>query len=259
MPCPFPGMDPYLEMQPFWSDFAPDFLASMRNALLGELLPRYDVRIEEYMFVMHEDIRLHRVKPDVSISSTLEWEAEATSATALAGSNTIELEYPDIEPQTQRHLKIIHGPNEELVTVIELLSPTNKRSGEDGIDAYLEKRTELVASGINLVEIDLLRGGDRLPMRGSLPQGDYYVYVGRTQRKPRCEVMGWPLKMPLPTIPIPLLPGEQETNLDLAAVFRGTYDAAFYDRRLPYQQPLEPKPTEEEAAWIKGLLPRVVS
>jgi len=138
MSCPFPGMDPYLEMQPFWGDFVPDFLASMRNALLSELLPRYDVRIEEYMFVMHEDIRLHRVRPDVSITSTPAW-----------------------KPQTQRHLKIIHLPNEEVVTVIELLSPTNKRSGEDGIDAYLEKRAELVASGVNLVEIDLLRGGDR--------------------------------------------------------------------------------------------------
>jgi len=231
MSCPFPGMDPYLEMQPFWGDFVPDFLASMRNALLSELLPRYDVRIEEYMFVMHEDIRLHRVRPDVSITSTPAW-----------------------KPQTQRHLKIIHLPNEEVVTVIELLSPTNKRSGEDGIDAYLEKRAELVASGVNLVEIDLLRGGERLPMRGSLPPGDYYVYVGRARRKPRCEVFGWPLRMPLPTIPIPLRPDDEETKLDLAAAFRSTYEAAFYDRRLPYQQPLEPKPSDEEGEWIKQLL-----
>jgi hypothetical protein len=48
MPCLFPGMDPFSEMQPFWSDFAPTLLAEIRNALLPQLLSRYDVRIEEY-------------------------------------------------------------------------------------------------------------------------------------------------------------------------------------------------------------------
>jgi len=60
--------------------------------------------------------------------------------------------------------------------------------------------------------------------------------------------------MPLPTIPIPLRPDDEETKLDLAAAFRSTYEAAFYDRRLPYQQPLEPKPSDEEGEWIKQLL-----
>lgn len=142
-----------------------------------------------------------------------------------------------------------------MVTVIELLSPENKASGEGGIDAYLKKRAQLIASGVNLVEIDLLRGGERLPIRG-LPSGDFYVYVGRTQRESECEVCAWALKMPLPTIPIPLLQGEQETNLDLAAAFRTTYEAAFYDRRLPYQQPLEPRPSDDEVEWIKQLLSR---
>lgn len=207
MPCPFPGMDPYLEMQPFWNDFVPGFLSSIQNSLLSKLLPRYDVRIDEYVFAT----------------------------------------------ETQRHLKIIHLSKEAVVTVIELLLPENKVSVEGGIDAYLKKRAELITSGVNLVEIDLLRGGERLPMRG-LPSGNYYVYVGRTQRELECDVFAWALKMPLPTIPIPLLPDDEETNLDLAAAFRTTYEAAFYDRRLPYQQPLEPKPSDEEGEWIKQLL-----
>ncbi len=57
MPCPFPGMDPFLEMPPFGSDFSPRLLAEIGNALLPKLLPRYDVRIEEYLFVTREDIR----------------------------------------------------------------------------------------------------------------------------------------------------------------------------------------------------------
>ena len=62
-------MDPFLEMPPFWSDFSPTLLGEIRNALLPQLLPRYDVRIEEYLFVTREDIRLHRVQPDVTIST----------------------------------------------------------------------------------------------------------------------------------------------------------------------------------------------
>ena len=99
---------------------------------------------------------------------------------------------------------------------MELLAAANKASGEDGIEAYLEKRAELIASQVNLVEIDLLRGGERLPMRGPLPSGVYHVFIGRLGRKPRCQVTAWPLQMALPKIPIPLLPDDEEVVLDFA-------------------------------------------
>ena len=51
----------------------------------------------------------------------------------------IELDHPDIEPRMQRHLRLIHRPTGQVVTVMELLSPVNKASGEDGLEAYLEK------------------------------------------------------------------------------------------------------------------------
>lgn len=253
MSCPFPGMDPFLEMQPYWSDFAPRLLTAMSNDLLRTLLPRYDVRIEEYLFVMHEEIRLHRVRPDVTISTTSASQPEA-AATALADPVTSELEYPDIQPRTQRHLKLIHRPDERVVTIIELLSPTNKSPGEDGIDAYMEKRAEFVSSRVNLVEIDLLRGGTRLPMQGALPTGDYYVYVGRVGRRPRCQVFGWPLRMALPRIPIPLLPEDTEVQSDLAAVFHAAYDPSYYDQRLPYDQPLQPPLAPMDQQWTEQRL-----
>ncbi|MCY2988106.1 MAG: DUF4058 family protein [Planctomycetota bacterium] len=49
MPCPFPGMDPFLEMPPFWGDFSPKLLTAISHALLPQLLPRYDLRIAEYL------------------------------------------------------------------------------------------------------------------------------------------------------------------------------------------------------------------
>ena len=51
----------------------------------------------------------------------------------------------------------------EVVTVIEVLSPSNKRPGSDGRKEYLEKRNQVLMSTAHLIELDLLRGGERLP------------------------------------------------------------------------------------------------
>src|SRR5208282_2115585 len=152
MPCPFPGMDPYLEIPPFWSDFSPTLLGEIRNALLPKVLPLYDVRIEEYLFVTREDIRLHRVQPDVTVSTTTAWQPGMEATVAVAEPTMVELEYPAMEPTMQRRLRLVHRPTGRVVTVMELLSPINKASGEDGQEAYLEKRAEFLASGCNLIE-----------------------------------------------------------------------------------------------------------
>jgi len=247
-------MDPFLEMPSYWGDFGPKLLTSVSNHLLSLLLPSYDVRIEEYVIVMHEDVRLHRVRPDLTVTATSSWAPGDVGTVSVAEPTTADLDYPDIEPHTQRRLKIIHRPDERVVTILELLSPANKAPGADGIEAYLEKRAELLASGVNLVEVDLLRGGERLPMRGPLPPGDYYVYVGTVGRRPKCQVFGWPLRRPLPKIPIPLLPDDGAVVLDLAAAFRAAYEPALYDRRLPYDQPLAPPPAAADRDWILAAL-----
>jgi hypothetical protein len=170
MPCPIPGMDPYLESPTYWNDFAVSFLTALSKALLPQILPRYDARLEEYHLS-------NKPEPGIARHS----------------------------PRTQRRLRIIHLPTERVVTALELLSPANKVPGEGGLDAYLEKRAELLACQCNLVELDLLRGGHRLPMSGPLPTADYYAFIGRVGKKPRCHVLGWHLRSLLPTIPIPLL------------------------------------------------------
>ena len=254
MPCPFPGMDPYLEMPPFWGDFAPKLLGAISYALLPQLLPRYDVRIEEYLFVTREEVRLHRVKPDVTISVGEAWKAAGEAAVAVAEPTMVELDYPDFEPRTQRHMRLIHRPTGRVVTVMELLSPINKAPGENGLEAYLEKRAEFLASRCHLIEFDLLRDGERLPMAGPLPRGDYYVYLGRAGRRPRGQIIAWPLRSPLPTIPVPLLPGDPEVTLDLQAAFRAAYEPSLYDRRLPYEQPLLPPLRPEDESWVRQRL-----
>lgn len=216
MRCLLPGMDPYLEKYQFWSDFTPQLLVAICNSLNSRLLPHFETRIDEY---------------------------------AVA-----ELEYPDLDPLTQRCLKVIERKNRRVVTVIEVLSPSNKQPGEDGIETYLAKRSEYLASDAHLVEIDLLRGGERLPMRRTLPPGDYTVYVGRQGRSPCGQVFSWNWKTRLPTIPIPLLQQAPEVELNLQEVFESVYEPACYDRMLPYDEPVEPPLSPADEAWVRERL-----
>ncbi len=257
MRCPFPGMDPFLEKHQFWNDFTPQLLVAICNSLNPRLLPHFETRIEEYAVVTHEAIRRCLIRPDVTISATPDWSPESSSSVAGAALIDVavaELEYPDLDPLMQRCLKVIERKNRRVVTVMEVLSPSNKQPGEDGIETYLAKRAEYLASDAHLVEIDLLRGGERLPMRRPLPAGDYYVYVGRQGRSPRGQVFGWNWKTRLPTISIPLLKQDPEVELNLQEVFESVYEPACYDRMLPYDEPVEPPLSPADEAWARERL-----
>ena len=255
MSRPFPGIDPYLELPPFWGDFAPRLLSSISNQLLDRLLPDYDVRMEEYLVLTSDEgERLRRFEPDITISTPHWWSDGTGGSTAVIEPATSEMDYSEPERQIQRHLQIIHQPSERVVTVLELLSPSNKSPSQDGRGEYLTKRREFLMTGCNLIELDLLRGGRRLPMSKPLPPGDYFALVGRVNREPRCQVFGWPLRAKLPLIPVPLLPSDPETTLDLDAAFATAYEPSHYPRRLPYRMPLAPPPSDGEAAWIRERL-----
>jgi hypothetical protein len=130
-------MDPYLEMPPFWSDFTPKLLTAISNELLSRLVPRYDVRIEEYLVLTEEDIHLHRLRPDVTVSAAAPWSTTTGAGMAVAEPATAEMEYPAYEPHTQRRLKIIHQPTEKVVTVVNCFRRATS-AGRGGL-TYLEK------------------------------------------------------------------------------------------------------------------------
>ena len=140
----------------------------------------------------------------------------------------------------------------QVVTVIELLSPSNKKPGVDR-DAYIGKRKELLASWTNLVEIDLHRAWPRMPWEGT-PECDYAVAVCRHWRRPTVDF--WPLTLtdPLPTIPIPLKEGDREVTLDLQAVVNQVYDDAGYENYLYGDAEPNPAFTDEQNAWAESLI-----
>jgi hypothetical protein len=157
-----------------------------------------------------------------------------------------------VEVERQSFLEIRDRRNRRLVTIIELLSPSNKTAGSDRED-YLAKRRQVLAGMTHLVEIDLRRGGLR-PAPPELRPCDYYVLVSRYQQRPKLDF--WPLGLRgrLPVVPIPLLAPDPDVSLDLQAVLDHTYDAADYGKYIYQEQP-EPPLSAEEEAWAREFVP----
>jgi hypothetical protein len=157
-----------------------------------------------------------------------------------------------VEVERDSYLEIRDRESNELVTVIELLSPTNKRHGERR-EQYLAKRRALMASTAHLVEIDLLRGGPRMPPEG-LPDCDYYAIVSRVDERPRNGI--WPLRLreALPKVPIPLRPPYPDAVLDLREVLDRVYDAAAYADYIYHGAPSPPL-HPADVAWARQFLP----
>jgi hypothetical protein len=256
MASPFPGMDPFIEAQE-WDDFHPRLIDEISDALVPQVRPRYVVRIERRIYVEHHaDGQGAFIRPDVAV---LEREGApsrpgrvATAPRVTVAPVMVPLPIP--EPRREVFLSLRRRDTMELVTTIEALSPTNKRRASDGQAEYLAKREAVLLSGAHLVELDLLRGGERLPTVEPVPTGDYYAFVSRRHQRPMAEVYAWSLRQPLPPIPVPLAGGDPDVYLDLQAVFNAVYDRAGYDYSLDHGRPVVPLLSEADATWAQEVL-----
>ena len=153
--------------------------------------------------------------------------------------------------ERQGRIHILHRPDRKLITVLELLSPTNKNGR--GHDEYRNKRHALLQRKVHLVELDLLVGGTRPPLAAPLPDGDYYLYLSRVENRPNCEVSAWAVREPLPTIPVPLKAPDLDVHVDLARVFQTTYQRGRYRQALAYgKKPLAPL-SKQDTKWATTL------
>jgi hypothetical protein len=252
MPSPFPGMNPYLEQSDLWQDFHDTFIPAIRDAISPQVSPQFVVKIEEHLFI-HElsaEQRLRIGSADISLASEPRGLATPPSSGGVLTAPA-RIVLPGVEFERQLFLEVRDRQHRELVTVIELLGPSNKLAGPDR-EQYLVKRGNLLRSKVHLVEIDLMRGGPRLPF-DQPPSCDYYVMVSKAEERPGAGF--WPLQLrdPLPIVPIPLRPPWPDARTNLQEILHGVYDRAFYKDHIYYGTP-QPPLGPENAAWAATLL-----
>lgn len=253
MPSPFPGMDPYLEGTE-WTSVHTELSSEIARQLAPKLRPRYVARTtRRFVTEMVGDVSVTTgsVYPDVGVVDAA---GQGAVEESYSGSFSAPLELATVIPAQIPLLtiEIRDVAHRELVTAIEVLSPTNKRG--DGYREYLDKRQRLLHSAAHLIEIDLLRAGQRVPMQQPLPAAPYFIFLSRVERRPIVEI--WPvrLNMRLPVIPVPLRAGDDDIDLDLQLALTTIYDALNYDLTIDYTQPPEPPLTGDAAIWARKRL-----
>ena len=248
MPLPFPGMNPYLEGHR-WLGFHGDLCTEIRRQLAPKLAPRYFPDTTRY-FVPESgdeaDILIEQIIPDLGIAAGRPSLAPLPGGTMIAAPAKMHVAMP--REVAHYRIDIRDMENHKLVTAIEFLSPTNKRS--KGREKYLRKRNRLLESSAHLMEIDLLRKGKRPPMIEPYPPGEYFVLVSRAETRPLTDV--WPIKLdqPLPPVPVPLLQGDPDVSLDLQQAVNNVYDLGRFDLRIDYKRPPDVPLTPEQEEWV---------
>jgi hypothetical protein len=256
MPSPFPGMDPYLEGA-LWPDVHASLIVTIRGALVAGLPDGYIAGIDEYLWLAEDDEedRVRRGKPDAFVSVVAKPAAPARRGTAAVAEPTARTMLPAPKRvRRKRFIRLVDADDKSVVTVIELLSPSEKLPKKDRTH-YLAKRDEYLAAGANLVEIDLLRKGHRVPLgEPDPPDADYYFLVSRASDYPTAEVWGFNVQEPIPVFPVPLKPEDEPVPLDLRACLDVIYDTARYDKRIDYAKPPDPPLRKPDAEWAAELL-----
>ena len=253
MPSPFPGMNPYLEHADAWHNFHYLFPSAAMADLDQAVGPNYFVKADENVYVHELDADDNRLlgRPDVFVGDAGNGETTSRSATLAlpAGGQLVSL--PTVDKERVPFVEIRDRESRRLVTVIELLSPSNKRATGDR-DQYLSKRSDLIASPTHLVEIDLLRGGRRMPMVPA-GAGDYGILISRGEDRPNAVWLPVRLREQLPTISIPLGGNDLPVPLDLQSILHRLYDTYGFKKYM-YKTPPDPALKQEDAAWARGVL-----
>jgi hypothetical protein len=256
-------MDPYIEACGLWPDFHGHLIERLYERVAEAAPDRYLVRTGERSYVVlveSEGKNSHPFVPDVSVTTP-----SRRKRGGKAGGTAVAEAAGEVEPITMRafieeehresFVEIYEAtPEQRLVTCIEVLSPSNKAPGTPGWDLYLRKRQSLLLGGINLVEIDLLRGGRRMPMLDPWPTSPYTLLVARAKKVQLCRA--WPVhfQRPIPPLPVPLAKPDPDILVELQPMLDAVYQRSRYERSIDYTKPLDPPLGPEETAWLQEQL-----
>jgi hypothetical protein len=256
MISPFPGMDPYLERH--WGDVHHSLIQYTRDALQPGLPADLLARVEERIYLETGPGVSRRVVPDVHVAQ-LHGPSPPMALREDGGGALAEPEVFEVldEPITEGYLEIRERDGGKVITVIEFISPANKLGGV-GQQKYLEKQEQVLRSDASLVEIDLVRTGQRvlaLP-NNQIPDGrqaGYLACISPGWHRTRREPYAMPFRQRLPVLPIPLGQTDRVLPLELQKLLDQAYAAGRYDV-IDYCREPEPPLPPEHASWAADLL-----
>jgi len=246
-------MDPWLERH--WLDVHTKLVAYAADDLNRQLPEDLVASTEERVAVESADGGEHLLSPDVRV-----FEPADSVRSMGAGTGTALAPYrllAQVEPITERYIQIVEVGAERTITIIEFVSKTNKHG--EGLQAFRSKRAQLLESGVNFVEVDLVLAGNwksllRPHQCARETQSEYRVTF-RLPSDPGAVYL-YPIRLfsPLPTITIPLRPGDPPVQLNLQELLNQTYANGRYDRRLDYAKAPDPPLDVVQAAEARNLL-----
>lgn len=221
MPCPLPGMDPYLEDEKLWPAFQHQLVACLYQILLPGLVDRYRARVNQRTYSTEQPLFTSIIR----------------------------------EQHLEEVIEVRQRADNKLVTLIDVVSPINKMRPQ-GRAAYLETRKQARSQSASIVEIDLVLQGQ--PMldysRDGLPEWDYAITVTRCTQPERYEIYTTTLQKRLPRFKVPLAPDDRDTVLDLQATFARCYDQSNFSSHIDYKHDPQMKMAEDDLKWLGEVL-----
>ena len=270
MPSPFPGMDPYLE--------SPDWFPCLHDSLIIGILGSLQQRLPESYYAqstqrVYLEASERYVEPDAEILVSsrkpprriLESGGVAIAEVEVTEPVEILMESVEYDPFEEPFIEVRRrtGSEVQVVTSIEILSLANKMRGSSGREQYLSKQEEVLSSRVHLVEIDLLRGGEhatalpKILVDANAGPFDYHICVHRFDRRNAFFIYPIQLEGHLPTIAIPLLPGDPDIKLPLQSIFNQAYEIGPYRKGVHYGvDTIIPPLPPEKSEWLKARVDR---
>lgn len=267
MPSPFPGMDPFLENPQIWSEVHHWLISVIAAELVSKVRPKYMVKIDQRIYQINTNNGNESLLigiPDVTIKgekiNKFQTPEKTLSKVAVLEPKTevepLTVMLPVLEEVRQSYLQIIDLQENQIVTVIEILSPVNKKNSE-GRKKYLKKRETILKSSTHFIEIDLLRDGEKMPFLDLDIEFDYLVLVSPSEQRPQASLYGINLPQILPTIPIPLKSKDENVTINLQKILNIIYERAGYDYSIDYTREIVPPLNEKYLNWCEEILCRL--